>query len=344
VADDSTAFRASWISWFAARVLILAGTVVLVSTLARVAGNRWWFADLLNQFAVQYVILLIPVVAGLMVLGRWRGALVFLIPLLVNLWVIRDGVFPTAEPERISRGQPAGVRIRILTHNVLRPSRTWKNVEALVREFNPDIVALQEVDKDWMEGLGGLRAIYPHFYHVDHAGNFGIALFSRIAWEDVDVQWFGEAELPSLHFRFQLQGRYPVELVNTHPLPPTSSVDSRARNGQLLLTAANMDRNRSRILLGDFNLTPWSPWFQEILRRGGLRDAATGFGFTPTWHCFPTVLGGVRIDHVLASPDWIVENYQVGGPAGSDHLPVIVDLALSSENRKSAISSRISDK
>lgn len=344
MADDSTAFRTSWISWFASRVLIHAGTIVLVSTLARVAGNRWWFADLLNQFAVQYVILLIPVVAGLMILKRWREALIFLIPLLVNLWVIRDGVFPAVDDKRKSREQTAGLRIRILTHNVLRPARTWNNVEALVREFNPDIVALQEVDKDWMEGLAGLRATYPHFYHVDHAGNFGIALFSRIAWEDVDVQWFGEAALPSLHFRFRLQDRYPVELVNTHPLPPGSSADWRARNGQLLLTAVNMDRNRARILLGDFNLTPWSPWFQEVLRRGGLCDAATGFGFTPTWHCFPTILGGVRIDHVLASPDWIVENYQVGGRTGSDHLPVIVDLALSPKNRKSDRSTGISEK
>ncbi len=326
--DDPAVFRTHWFSWLFSRVLTLAGMVVSVATLGRLAGDRWWFADLLNQFAVQYVILLVPVVAGLMILRRWSAALVFLFPLLVNLWIIRDAFILPPGRDAVAEKNISGLRIRILTHNVLRPARTWKNVESLVREFDPDIVALQEVDREWMKGLDGLRAMYPNVHHVDHTGNFGIALFSRIPWEEVDVQWFGEYEVPSLHFRFQVEGGYRFELVNTHPLPPTGFPESQARNGQLLLTASNMDRNRSRILLGDFNLTPWSSWFQEVLRRGDLRDTAAGFGLTPTWKCFPTILGGVRIDHVLASPEWIVENYQVAGPTGSDHLPVIVDLAL----------------
>ena len=59
----------------------------------------------------------------------------------------------------------------------------------------------------------------------------------------------------------------------------------------------------------------------------GLRDAfaeaGRGYGYT---------YGGytpyVRIDHILVSRQWQVENCSAGSAAGSDHCPVIADLTL----------------
>ena len=37
---------------------------------------------------------------------------------------------------------------------------------------------------------------------------------------------------------------------------------------------------------------------------------------------------GIPIDHVLVTPQWLVVEREVGPNLGSDHLPVIVQIAL----------------
>ena len=47
--------------------------------------------------------------------------------------------------------------------------------------------------------------------------------------------------------------------------------------------------------VGDFNLTPWSPHFQDLLSRGDLRDSSLGRGIQNTWYKFPTLLCGLPL-------------------------------------------------
>jgi endonuclease/exonuclease/phosphatase (EEP) superfamily protein YafD len=80
-------------------------------------------------------------------------------------------------------------------------------------------------------------------------------------------------------------------------------------------------------LAADFNITPWSPVFADILEGSGLRDSSLGFGVAPTWLSRPLFFG-LPIDHILVSPDIKVKNRHVGPDVGSDHFPVIADLAF----------------
>jgi endonuclease/exonuclease/phosphatase (EEP) superfamily protein YafD len=80
------------------------------------------------------------------------------------------------------------------------------------------------------------------------------------------------------------------------------------------------------IVAGDFNCTPWSPLFADLLAATGLHDSALGFGTWPTWYSSLLPLG-IKIDHVLVAHGVAVRNHQVGHDVGSDHFPVIVDLA-----------------
>jgi endonuclease/exonuclease/phosphatase family metal-dependent hydrolase len=81
------------------------------------------------------------------------------------------------------------------------------------------------------------------------------------------------------------------------------------------------------VLLGDLNLTPYSPPFDRLLGDSGLRDVMQGQGWQPTWRAgfWPLAL---RIDHVLVSSDLCVEDATVGPTVGSDHRPVLARLRL----------------
>jgi len=80
------------------------------------------------------------------------------------------------------------------------------------------------------------------------------------------------------------------------------------------------------LVAGDFNCTPWSPFFADLVAATGLSDSARGFGVWPTWNSTLLPLG-ISIDHVLVSDGLVTRNHRVGGDVGSDHFPVIVDLA-----------------
>jgi endonuclease/exonuclease/phosphatase (EEP) superfamily protein YafD len=80
------------------------------------------------------------------------------------------------------------------------------------------------------------------------------------------------------------------------------------------------------IVVGDFNLTPWSPIFADFERSSGLHNAADGFGFTPTWYRFDGFPFGLVLDHVLVSGDMQCAAYDVGPDIRSDHRSVTVQL------------------
>ncbi len=92
--------------------------------------------------------------------------------------------------------------------------------------------------------------------------------------------------------------------------------------------------NGSQVLTGDFNQTEWSA--SHAMIRGVLQDSfgeiGGGFG-----HTFPSrihfgrlelPLPLVRIDYVFHSEDLSAINARIGPNAGSDHLPMLVDLVF----------------
>jgi endonuclease/exonuclease/phosphatase (EEP) superfamily protein YafD len=118
-------------------------------------------------------------------------------------------------------------------------------------------------------------------------------------------------------------------VIGLHTDRPQGAAEAAARNSQLADLAGFIAGQPERhvIVMGDFNLTPWSPYFQRLLDAAGLRDSAIGRGVAPTW--FSRLLPfGLPIDQVLLGPDVTVVDRHVGADVGSDHLPVIADLAF----------------
>jgi endonuclease/exonuclease/phosphatase (EEP) superfamily protein YafD len=75
--------------------------------------------------------------------------------------------------------------------------------------------------------------------------------------------------LPSIEADVQLPSRA-IHLVATHPLPPMGARNFNHRNKHLALLGQRIqeqfrgDPAESVILLGDLNLTPWSPLFHDF--------------------------------------------------------------------------------
>jgi endonuclease/exonuclease/phosphatase (EEP) superfamily protein YafD len=127
--------------------------------------------------------------------------------------------------------------------------------------------------------------------------------------------------------RFILDERY-LTIIDTHPPPPKSYTLTNYRNHQLEDIAEFVSGQTGDVMvLGDLNTTPWSPFFQEFLRRSSLRESRNGFGLQLSW---PTdrVPFLVPIDHILVSKGIIINKRRVGPNIGSDHFPVILSFSM----------------
>ncbi|PCI47755.1 MAG: hypothetical protein COB51_05625 [Moraxellaceae bacterium] len=82
---------------------------------------------------------------------------------------------------------------------------------------------------------------------------------------------------------------------------------------------------RYSLIAGDFNLVTNDPLYSKYWRgfKNTYSEAGVGFGSTKytRWH-------GVRIDHILTSPNITVHQAWVGPDLGGDHRPVIADIAF----------------
>ena len=301
--------------------VIAAGTAVL--SLAGFLGRWWWIFDLASHFRVQYFLLLLLLA---LVFGSGRqpwaalGAAIFS---LLNLILVAALYFPTIK--ETPQGQAS---YRLLFANVLQANSNYAKVQQLIRSSDPDFIVLAETNRSWLQALENLQENYPYKQSAVREDNYGMAVFSRFPFEQAETRSFGEAGVPSIVVRLNLNNRW-VTLIGAHPPPPKGPNRSRFRNEQLMDLAdfAAAQTQDHVLLCGDLNLTPWSPYFKQIIQRGGLNDSLAGFGLQPTWPV-DRPLFRVPIDHCLVSPDVYIQSRTLGPAVGSDHFPLIVDFAL----------------
>lgn len=102
---------------------------------------------------------------------------------------------------------------------------------------------------------------------------------------------------------------------------------TRAKQARVLRQIMD-EEERPFIVCGDLNSTSHN-WVYAYLARGltdSFRKAGAGWGGT-----FPARAPLLRIDFVLASKEWEVQEARVGSALSSDHVPVIAELMLRSE-------------
>jgi endonuclease/exonuclease/phosphatase family metal-dependent hydrolase len=235
---------------------------------------------------------------------------------------------------------------RLMTYNIHRcvgldGKHSPERIAETIRESDPDIVALQEVEvghvrtarMDQPRVLAeklGMQFLY-HPARERREERFGNAILSRLPLRSVRT-----ALLPTLP-RFAVQRRAAVwaavevrgvqlQVINTH---------LGLVRGERMLQALDLcgtdwlthpECSHPRVLCGDFNATPRSRVHKVL--NGTLRDAQELYDGEshPTW---PSLWPFVRYDHVFVSREIEVRRVHVPRTKltriASDHLPVVME-------------------
>lgn len=297
-----------------------AGSLVCCFTLSGFFGRWHWLFEITSHFRAQYAVILAVAAA----LTFWQrkpvAASVFLMCGLLNGWLLSP--FLLGSPARAATSSAPA--IRLLCWNVNSANRRFAELDRLVRAHEPGIVVVLEVDAEWAAFLHLSLTNYHHRVIEARDDNFGIALFSREPLLAPRVAYLGPAGLPSITAGLGAGDRS-VTLLATHPLPPAGRLRSEYRDLQLReITEWTRRQGNAVVVVGDLNLTPWSPVFADFLASSGLRNSAEGRGLQGTWPAFfPPML--IPIDHLLHSEEVVVSRREIVAAKGSDHRPQVVE-------------------
>ncbi|MCW1914076.1 endonuclease/exonuclease/phosphatase family protein [Luteolibacter sp. GHJ8] len=277
-------------------------------------GGSYWLLDLFNHFQWQYAGLLGIAVIALLLMRQWRFAAVAGILLCIPLLRIHLGT--RSVPQKPSPGSP----MKFTCFNVLTANQGYEDVVRWIRETDPDVIFLPEVDEVWAGKLRPLLESHPHAVEHPVEGNFGFACYSKLPILQREIIPCGAMELPLLKIRVQGESGSFVFL-GAHPVPPANEFWAGERDEFLRIIAAEMNEEKGLVIVaGDLNATPWS-YGVKPLRDAGLR----GWEAVPTWSRSNPLLA-VPIDHLLyrAGNAGPIEDqgFIVGPDLGSDHRPV----------------------
>ena len=216
--------------------------------------------------------------------------------------------------------------MKLLVSNVYVSNHQHERLLQRIAEENPDVVGLVEVNARWLHRLKKLRAAYPYHFEVPDEHYVGLALYSRLPLEDARVLQLGRSPTPAVAATLKTAAG-DIELILVHPISPLNAEYVQRRDDQILAIAQYVAAEMSpTVLAGDLNLTMWNRGYRPLAESGGLRNAREGHGVEPTWPSIGPL--GVPIDHILASSDVQLRNFQVLGDIGSDHLPITAEFSL----------------
>ena len=295
---------------------------VLIVSIASLAASFHWLADLLANLRIQQLIGLVTAAAIAVFVKQYRLLLVNAISLALMLPFLSQ-LLPARAAE--SRGE----FIRLMTINVLTSNRNHQRILAEIKRIDPDVLSILELSTELdNEVTTQLTKAYPHrISRPQDRGNFGIGLYSKHPVASSDVFRLN-SEIESIEATI-----LNMRIIATHPLPPMGERGFAMRNehlegiSQRVMMAKANSPEIPVIVMGDLNLTPWSPHYDAFQRRTRLRRARTGFAIEPTWYSGASVFPfGLVLDHVLTSEQLRCVHYEVGGDVGSDHRAVIVEL------------------
>lgn len=238
----------------------------------------------------------------------------------VNLAIFAPVWDETEPPETGAR------ELTVLVLNLDAKNRERDAVAELIRERQPDLFAAVELTPTWARELEDVLAPYSSRLLEPRDSSWGLGLYSRRELSDTEVVFPEGAKFPLLVATAEGRSR-PIRLALLHPKAPGTPGDAERHERLLGFAGEAIQAERTGMVLGDLNTTPWSARYRELLDDAGLEDTREGYGLQTSWPSFLPAVLRIPIDHVLVTPDLAAAEREVGPEVGSDHLPVWVELA-----------------
>ena len=305
--------------------------LLLLASGAAALATQHWVLELFSHFRPLYAVAALLLAVMLALLGAWRWMALAFALALWNGYPVAQALLRDVAP--VTQASAAGRQLTVFHFNVSarneQPNRVLSYLQRNAKDI--DVVVLFEATHEFQNALDELKDLFPHQVRHLEDSPFGIVLASKQPIDFGAISFIPSDAFPHIEATLKLPGRAtPLALYAVHAPPPISATLAHARNAKLEHVAqqAVAQATATPIAVGDFNTTPWSPYFKRFGTDSGLQEARATRGFDHTW---PITFGnarlGLAIDHSFAHPSLRVIKRSIGPDLGSDHLPVTVMFA-----------------
>ncbi|MGH1393684.1 MAG: endonuclease/exonuclease/phosphatase family protein [Trichormus sp.] len=318
--------------------MVAIATIFSLGLLSLISYFAWsWPLELITHFRYQYLIISLLVSIILFILWKFRHfqhkILFFIAVLLIGInlvdvlpWYLSNSHQVTGNTNEI---------LRVLSFNINIQNDQYNDIINLIEDNQPDIALLLEINANSFEIIQPqLQANLPYSFRSPGGG---LALFSRFPIQDARADNFNKQAKHNLVATLEI-GQRQITFIGTHPLIPIKPVTFHSRNFQLAaITEYIQGLNQPLIVAGDFNLTPWSPYYRRFVNKTKLHNSRLGFGILPSWPRTATHINlphwliplmNIPIDHCFVSKHFQVAETYTGDHANYDHAALITDLVL----------------
>ncbi len=312
----------------ATRVRVVQILTVCVSILLALTVFSWFgeyslVFEVLSHFVVFYCVSLLAALGLALALRARKVFFIAVAALLLNLFAFVPQYFP------VSRTVQAGSeQVSIMFFNCEgHKNRAPNEICELATDQKSDVVCFCEIDEKWSERITESFKEYP--YKNLFALYGGIGIVSRLPISSSKVILSDFRNRPRMLATVLLRDGRAIDILIVHPSIPLNQKAFDGRNKDFRLYVQDLaGQICPKIIVGDLNCTPWSYYFQKLLREADLEDSSKGFGPQCTWSFGGWLFPVLPIDHCLVSTDIVVRKIKIEGDAGSDHRPCFYLLSV----------------
>lgn len=216
--------------------------------------------------------------------------------------------------------------VKIFYANILYTNFDFKSLQQRIETENPDIVILVEFSDAHEEEMKDFfYENYPYMNRNSRSITLaGDVVFSKFPLKNVENTSLSD-EWAWNYSYMTFQGGDTVgdvDLYVIHTAAPVSIENFEMRNHQLRLLKSDFQKRHSAnpvMMIGDFNLSPWSYYYSEFTNSRNLKNALGFQNPNYTWSLFWKKIFCSHIDQLFIS-DWIsVSNINISDLSWSDH-------------------------
>ena len=309
--------------------------LLTVSTIIGFLGEFFWLFDLASHFRLQFASLGLLLLLSTFIKLKTSLVLYSLLVIILNALPLWSTIENRNNVHVINKA-PHSV---IVSFNLDRKNKNYDSVITYLSEINADIIFLTEITQEWRPRLRKLQESFPYHFEVPEwvpskgqisnlwlrKGDpaMSVALFSKLPWTFIEGISLGVNERAlAIRSQFHRNGNW-FNLIAVQLLMPLPAFEAELQEIELNgLTRFSNELTGPLLVIGDFNLTPYSARFKKLIEDTGLQRSFGGINST-----FPALFGffGLPLDHTLFKGD-IKLNVNTGPYLGSDHRPIISTL------------------
>ncbi len=291
--------------------------------LGALLAGRHDLLDLIGMFAAPALTCAVIGVALALLLRRWKLALGYALAGLALFLCLRPQWFPQA-PSAAPEAEP----VRVYFANVWAGNRETDAIAASVHAAEADVVALVEITDEHAAALDRILKDHPYRASTRPARFFrgGPRVVIAAKWP-VKEAYLGLQDGLAVGDTVVSTPQGELRVIAAHltrPWPMDGRRGEQRRQADRLarrITGGQADRV---LVVGDFNATGSSDVLRDFASQARLSPAPARLG---TW---PRQLPGVfriAIDNAFAGPGLAIVSRELGQANGSDHRPIVVEVA-----------------